>query len=75
MYVCILCKYGYGSGVEDWHLPSTGVETYNQCEIAFSRRGLIQEDGVAVLPERVTAWCLDKNINLQSCRKYFTSDR
>ena len=43
-------------------------------ETALSRRGLIQEDGVEVLPERVTACCLDENVNLQSCRKYFTSD-
>ena len=41
--------------------------------MALSQRGLIQEDGVEVLPERVTACCLDENVNLQSCRKYFTS--
>ena len=43
-------------------------------EMALSQRGLIQEDGVEVLPERVTACCLDENVNLQLCRKYFTSD-
>ena len=75
--VLFLCMwlYVYCSGAEYWDLLSTRVETNNQCEIALSQRGLIQDDGVEVLPERVIAWCLGENINLQSCRKYFTSDR
>ena len=42
--------------------------------IALTRKGLIKEDGVEVLPERVTACCIDENVDIQSCRKYFTSD-
>lgn len=43
-------------------------------ELALSRKGLIEEDQVEIMPERVTASCLDENVCLSSCRKYFTSD-
>ena len=43
-------------------------------ELALLRKGLIEEDQVEIMPERVTASCLDENVYLSSCRKYFTSD-
>jgi len=43
-------------------------------EAALSRKGLIEEDQVEILPERVTASFLDENICLLSCKKYFTAD-
>jgi len=43
-------------------------------EAAISRKGLIEENQVEILPERVTASCLDENICLLSCKKYFTVD-
>ena len=43
-------------------------------EIVLARKGLIQEDGIEVLPERVTAGCLDDQVHLDSCKKYFTED-
>ena len=38
-------------------------------ELALSRKGLIEEDQVEIMPERVTASCLDENVCLSSCRK------
>ena len=43
-------------------------------EVALSRKGLIEEDQVEILPERVTASCLDENVCLSSCKKCFTGD-
>ena len=43
-------------------------------ELALLRKGLIEEDQVEIMPERVMASCLDENVCLSSCGKYFTSD-
>ena len=36
--------------------------------------GKIIEEEVEIKPERVPASCLDENVCLQSCRKYFAQD-
>ena len=46
----------------------------SDAEIVLARKGLIQEDGVEILPERITASCLDDQVHLDSCKKYFTQD-
>lgn len=43
-------------------------------EIVLARKGLIQEDGVEILPERIPVSCLDDQVHLESCKKYFTHD-
>ena len=43
-------------------------------ELALSRKGLVEEDQVKIIPERVAVSCLDENVCLSSCQKYFTSD-
>ena len=40
-------------------------------EAALSRKGVIDEDQVEIIPERVTASCLDQNVCLSSCKKVF----
>ena len=35
---------------------------------------IIEEEQVEVKPEKVPASCLDENVCLESCRKYFTQD-
>ena len=46
----------------------------SDAEIVLARKGLIQEDGVEILPEKITASCLDEQVHLECCKKYFTSD-
>ena len=46
----------------------------SDAEIVLARKGLIQEDGVEILPEGITASCLDDQVHLDSCKKYFTQD-
>jgi len=43
-------------------------------EVAISRKGLVEEDQIEIIPERVTASCLDENVCLSSCGKYLTTD-
>ena len=43
-------------------------------ELVLSRKGLVEEDQIEIIPKRITASCLDENMCLSSCRKYFTSD-
>jgi len=43
-------------------------------EVALSKKGLVEEDQIEIIPERVTASCLDENVCLSSCRKYLTID-
>jgi len=43
-------------------------------EVALSRKGLVEEDQIEIIPERVIASCLDENVCLLSCRKYLTTD-
>ena len=66
--LCICCNYSYIVVILLWFVESAIAE------LALSQKGLIQEDSVEVLPERVTASCLDENVDIQSCRKYFTTD-
>ena len=35
---------------------------------------MIDEDQVEVRPEKISASCLDENVCLESCRKYFSED-
>ena len=46
----------------------------SDAEIVLVRKGLIQEDGVEILPECITASCLDDQVHLDPCKKYFTQD-
>ena len=41
-------------------------------EAAISRKALIKEDQVEIRPEKVTASCLDPQVCLEICKKYFT---
>ena len=41
-------------------------------EAAISRKALIKEDQVEIRPEKVTAYCLDPQVCLEICKKYFT---
>ena len=43
-------------------------------DIVLSRKGLIKEDAVEILLERIPVSCLDHQVHLQSCKKYFTND-
>jgi len=43
-------------------------------DVVLSRKGLIKEDAVEILPERIPVSCLDDQVHLQSCKKYFTND-
>ena len=43
-------------------------------ESVLARRRLVEEEDVMVLPERIPASCLDKNVCIQSVQKYFSED-
>ena len=43
-------------------------------ERVLARMWLIDEDQVEIIPERITASCLDENVCLSSCKKYFTDE-
>ena len=43
-------------------------------DIVLARKGLIQEEGVEILPEKIPVSCLDDQVHLESCKKYFTQD-
>ena len=41
-------------------------------EAAISRRILIDEIHIETKPEKLTAACIDENVSLEVCKKYFT---
>ena len=43
-------------------------------ELVLARKRLIEEDQIEIIPERITASCLDENVYLSSCKKYFTNE-
>ena len=43
-------------------------------QAAISGEIIIEEKDVEAKPKRVPASCLDENVCLESCRKYFTQD-
>ena len=52
-----------------WFVSSVEAEIW-----CLGRKGLIDEDQVEIIPERVTESSLDQNMSLSSCKKYFTED-
>ena len=65
--IVILCLFAY-SVILLWFVSPMVAE------LVLSRKGLVEEDQIEIIPERITASCLDENVCLSSCRKYFTSD-
>ena len=43
-------------------------------ERVLARKWLIDEDQIEIIPERITVSCLDENVCLSSCKKYFTDE-
>ena len=64
----IICFYQHTVIILQWFVEPSDVE------IVLARKGLIQEDGVEIMPEKITASCLDEQVHLESCKKYFTHD-
>ena len=68
MLVFILFIYFLSSVILQWFVDEDGAQA------ALSGEIIIEEEDVEVKPERVPASCLDENVCLESCRKYFTQD-
>jgi len=63
----IICFYQHTVVILQWFVKPSDVE------IVLAQKGLIQEDGVEIMAEKIIASCLDEQVHLESCKKGFHS--
>ena len=65
----VICFYQHSVVILQWFVKPSDVE------IVLARKGLIQEDAwCGNNARKITASCLDEQVHLESCKKYFTHD-